>query len=163
MTRRFPDLPTKQLVKDAKIATKLIRAWDVEKDQNKVFQIYLKEKEQLSDQRYWELMRTVWIVSGSNDNADVFRSLMSSKRKFKRWFMTPEESAFLSVLSMPLTVYRAHNDGERFTGLSWTLSIEYARQYQRMYGKSEITQRNVNSDHIFAYTNRNNEQEIIII
>ena len=61
MTRRYPNLPNKVLKRDSGIARKIITAWDLEKDAEKVLSIYLKECKNLSDERYWELSRTVWL------------------------------------------------------------------------------------------------------
>ena len=36
MTRRYPDLRKKVLERDAKVANKLIVAWDIERDSDKV-------------------------------------------------------------------------------------------------------------------------------
>ena len=55
MTRRYPKLRKKVLLRDSKIVMKLTRAWDLENDKEKVLAIYLKEKDNLSHERYWEI------------------------------------------------------------------------------------------------------------
>lgn len=162
MTRRYPKLVQKVLLRDAKIVAKIIRAWDIEHNSDKVFEIFLKEKNNLSDERYWELLRTVWILCGKIGNIDLFRELMQSTRKERYYFSTPEESKKLKDLPAAFDVYRAtnnNNDG----GLSWTLSKKYAKQYYEMFNKCMIITKTVTKEKVFAYIERNNESEIIIL
>lgn len=162
MTRRYPALSSKVLKRDAEIAKRIISAWDIDKNGDKVLEIFLKEKGNLSDERYWELMRTVWIIAGSVLNAQIFRSLMLSKRKEKYYFSTPEEAAKLRGFTEPFNVYRATND-ENDGGISWTTSIEYAERYKMLYNKKTIISKTVNKSEVFAFIERNNESEMIIL
>lgn len=162
MTRRYPNLPEKVLKRDSKICSALIKAWDENHDQYKLMDIFLREAKNLSDERYWELMRSVWILAGSIDNAPLFRELMSSKRRERYYFSTPEDAAKLRSLHDHFLVYRATNN-ELDGGLSWTLSKGYAERYADMYGKSKIIKREVDKKEVFAYIQRNNEEEIIIL
>ena len=162
MTRRHPALKKKVAERDFKIAKKLIKAWDQEKDSEKVLNIYLKEKNLLSHYRYWELMRTVWIICGSVENSMLFRTLMQSTRPQRHYFSTPEEAETLRNMSSPITAYRA-TDTLKIDGLSWTLSREYAELYQQQFGKEMVIQKQVKKDDIFAYINRNKEEELIIL
>lgn len=178
MTRRYPDLPKKVLIRDSKIVERLVHAYDVEKDLDKTLALYLKECKNLSDERYWELMRTVWVICGNSDNADVFRGLMKSKRKQRYYFSTPEEAKFLRELPEMFTVYRATNmfksyegyeksflvvPDESDKGISWTLDTKYAEKFKQMYNKQYIIHRQVNRADVFAYIERNLESEIIIL
>lgn len=162
MTRRFPQLPKKVLMRDSKIVAKLVLAWDLEQDSEKVLDIYLKEQNNLSDERYWELMRTVWILCGSVENADTFRKLMQSKRKQKHYFSTPEEAKKLREMSDSFEAYRATND-PKDGGLSWTISKEYALYYKETFDKSILLSGEFYKKDVFAYIERNNEYEIIIL
>lgn len=162
MTRRYPDLPRKVLKRDSNISQKIIQAWDLEKDADKILQIYLKEHRNLSDERYWELLRTVWIFCGTVENADLFRRLMLSTRKERYYFSTPEEARFLRELPAQFEVFRATNDVND-NGLSWTLKKEYAEWYKEAFGKSEIISKTVSKNQVFAYIERNNESEILIL
>ena len=165
MTRRIPtNLKKKQLAMDSKVATKLIRAWDIEHDADKVLRIFLKYEWNLSNQRYWELMRTVWIVCGSVEQSTLFRGLMESGRPFRHWFSTPEERTYLENLPNQFLIYRAIDvtkPDDR--GLSWTLSYKYVMQYAEDFNKEHIKQKWISKSDVFAYINRNNEQEIIIL
>ena len=146
------------MARDAKIAVRIIHAWDTNKDEDEVLNIFLKEKDNLSDERYWELLRTVWVICGSVGRSDLFRSLMLSKRKQRFYFSTPEEHEKLRSLPDKFEVYRACNTSNA-TGMSWTLSREYVELYKQNYGKDTILTRVVDRSEVFAYINRNNEEE----
>lgn len=162
MTRRYPNLPIKVLRRDSDVALRLIQAWDNEKDGDKVLAIYLKEHRNLSDERYWETMRIVWVICGSVNNADTFRKLMRSPRKNRYYFSTPEDAQKLRELPETFEVYRATND-ENDGGLSWTVSKVYAEWYRDAYAKEKIITRTVSRKDVFAFVGRNNEYEAIIL
>lgn len=162
MTRRYPNLMQKVLKRDSNIVKRIMDAWDNEHDSEKVLSIYLKERNNLSDERYWEILRTVWILSGKVDNQEVFRTLMQSTRKEKYYFSTPEESQKLRSMPEEFEVFRATND-ENDRGLSWTVSYQYALHYQRVFKKAMIITKVVKRNEVFAFVERNNEDEIIIL
>lgn len=162
MTRRYPKLKQKVLIRDSKISEKIIHAWDIEHDSVKVLKIFLKEKNNLSDERYWEILRSVWIMCGTTENSNMFRELIKSNRKERYYFSTPEEQKKLRELPESFEVYRATNS-KYDNGLSWTLSKEYVKRYSDMFAKNFIINKIINKNEIFAYIERNNESEIIII
>jgi hypothetical protein len=162
MTRRYPKLKQKVLIKDSKISKKLIHAWDVNHSQTEVLEIFVKNKKNLSDERYWELLRTAWVLCGSIEYNDLFRLLMKSNRKEQYYFSTPEEHNKIRELPENLIVYRATNS-EKDNGLSYTLSKSYAEWYKASYSKDVVISKQVKKDQVFAYINRNNEEEIIIL
>ena len=184
-TRRIPSLPEKQLARDSKIAMQLVRAQ--EQGAEAIIDLFVRKARLLSNPRYWELMRTVWVAAGSTETAPLFRRLMKSPRPCKSWFMTPEDVAALDAMQFPLTVYRAYDisyariDPTTWTewmqnthpgdivdvedadpGISWTIDhdwcLAYARQKDRV-----IKQRQVMREDIFAYITRRGESEIIIL
>lgn len=162
MTRRYPKLRKKVLLRDSKIVLKIARAWDIDCDQDKVLSIYLKEKDNLSHERYWELMRTVWIICGGLKNIETFKCLMKSLRPQKYYFSTHEEAQKLRNMKDEFAIYRATdkvNDG----GLSWTTSLKYAEEYKKMFNKNEVIYTVVKKYDVFAYVERNKETEIIIL
>ncbi len=160
-TRRMPNLKEKQKIRDSKIAKRLVAAWDDRQDKDEVFNIWLKEHNQLSDPRYWEMLKTVWILCGSVILAPIFRNFMKSPRGYKSYFMTPEEKAYFDSLPDELTLYRAHNHADN--GIAYTLSLSYAVTYQKMYNKALMETRQVKKSECFAYINRNAESEIIVL
>lgn len=62
-TRRIPTgLSPKKMARDAKIAMQIARAWEDGRPDD-VLSIFYHKARLLSDPRYWELMRTVWIAA----------------------------------------------------------------------------------------------------
>lgn len=106
-TRRIPSLPEKQLARDSKIAMQLVRAQ--EQGAEAIIDLFIRKARLLSNPRYWELMRTVWVAAGSTETAPLFRRLMKSPRPCRSWFMTPEDAAALDAMQFPLTVWRAYD------------------------------------------------------
>lgn len=161
MTIREVNLPRKVLLRDHKIVQQIVKAWDQEENSEKVFELFTKNCHLLSDQRYWEILRTVWIISGSIQRLPLFRPLFQSNRKHRYFFSTPEESKILRAMNEEFYVYRATNEGEE--GISWTISREYAEWYQQNFGKDIILTKWIKKLDIFAYINRNLEHEILIL
>lgn len=161
MTRRYPRLPNKILRRDSDVAKRIITAWDKEKNSEKVLDIFLKEKKNLSDERYWELLRTVWIVSGGVDNLETFRYLMQSTRRERYYFSTPEEAKKLREMPEQLEVFRAGYDSDN--GISWTLDKDYAEYYAATFNKPKVFTKIINKKEVFAYIERNMEFEIILL
>lgn len=164
-TRRIPALPPKQLARDAKIAAQIIRAYEAG-NADRVIEIFCGKAHLLSNPRYWELMRTVWVAVGSTDLADLFRTLMKSSRPCKSWFMTPEDAATLDAMQFPLTVWRAYDANPIYAdddpGISWTINEQWCRGYAEVKGRI-VKSRQVERKDIFAYISRRGEEEIIIL
>ena len=163
-TRRIPSLPEKQLARDSRIAAQIIRAAGGGTEGNaeeKVLDVFLRKAKLLSNPRYWELMRTVWIVSGKTENAQMFRCMMKSTRPCKSWFMTPEDSQTLDAMQFPLNVWRAY-EKDPDPGISWTTDREWCEGYAESKGRM-IKERQVMREEIFAYISRRGESEIIIL
>lgn len=164
MTRRFPPLRLKNKKRDAKIANKIIYAWDTEHNENKVWDIFLQENHLLSNYRYWELLRSIWIICGNNDRLDQFRKYFNSNRKQKHYFSTSEEFKRLRELPGGVWVHRACNlTGRDMEGFSYTLSMEYAQQYMVQFEKSHVISKYIDKSEIYALIERNQEDEILIL
>lgn len=159
-TRRIPALPEKQLARDAKIVSQIIRAYEAGRGQE-VLDIFRRKARLLSNPRYWEVMRTVWVAVGSTETAPLFRTLMQSSRPCRSWFMTPEDAAALEAMAFPLTVWRAY-DAEPDPGISWTLDEQWCRGYARAKGR-RVKQMQVSREQVFAYVSRRGEEEVIVL
>ena len=97
-TRRIPTgLSDTQLDRDRKIAIQLVKAFETN-DDARVINLFRNKAHLLSNPRYWELMRTVWIGCGSTETSEIFRRLMKSERPCKSWFMTPEDAKALDAM-----------------------------------------------------------------
>ena len=158
-TRRIPTgLSDKQMARDSKIIMQLLRTEDNPKQ---MLETFVHKARLLSNPRYWEVMRTVWVYAGSTETAPMFRSMMKSSRPCKGWFMTPEDAESLDKMSFPLTVYRAY-DGEPDQGISWTLDEEWCRGYAAAKGR-QVKSRKIERNEVFAYISRRGEEEIILL
>ena len=162
MTRRYPNLRSKQTRRDSKILAKIVHAWDEEKNARKVLDIFVANHKKLSDQRYWETLRSVWIISGIN-TVDEFLPFFKSNRKHRHYFSSPEEHKLLADLPNAFTVYRATNFVRHDKGISWSLSKEYVLAFQKEVDAKFIKEREVKKSDVFAIINRNQEDEIIIL
>lgn len=162
MTRRYPDLPRMQLERDCKIAMKIIRAHDVDHDLEVVLDLWRKYHNLLSNPRYWELLKSVWVAVGSTALSGEFRRYMQSSRPYRNYFMTPEEHEALRGMSFPMKIYRGCN-GKNDDGISWTTNIEVAVDFATRGKKEKILCREVERKDVFAYINRRGEDEIIIL
>lgn len=160
-TRRIPALPRKQLMRDSSIIERIVKAYDEEENLVKTKEIFFKNAKLLSNPRYWEVMRTVWIAAGSTENAPEFIPYMKSDRPSKGWFMTPEDAKALNAMQFPITVYRAY-DSDDDTGISWSTDREFVEEYAHKKGR-RIKTMQVERERIFAYITRRFESEIIIL
>ena len=159
-TRRIPALPEKQLARDAKIVGQIIRAYE-QGDKQAALDIFCRKARLLSNPRYWEVMRTVWVAVGSTETAPLFRTLMLSSRPFRSWFMTPEDAAALEAMPFPLTVWRAY-DADPDPGISWTLDEQWCEGYAKAKGR-RVKQMQVSREQVFAYVSRRGEEEVIVL
>ena len=170
-TRRIPTgLSDKQMARDSKIAMQLVRIQQEGGDRaaEKMLDLFFRKAKLLSNPRYWELMRTVWVAAGSTETAPLFRMMMKSHRPCCRlWFMTPEDAKALDTMQFPVTVWRAYDpkyDGADVgdPGISWTLDYNWCLDYAEKRGLI-IKKRQVYRSDIFAYITRRGEEEIIIL
>ena len=171
MTRRIPALPRKNLERDSKIISQLIRAYDVENDIQKVKDIFFRKCRLLSNPRYWEVLRTVWVIAGSTETSDEFRPYLKALRPCKGWFMTVEDSEALEKMEFPLTDYRAYDpyydtpkglEAGGDPGISWTTDKEWCEEYAKGRGRI-VKSRTVERKDVFAYISRRGEEEIMIL
>ena len=158
-TRRIPSLPRKNLERDAKIARQLCNAQ--QKSNEALIATFVKTCRLLSNPRYWETLRSVWVAAGSTETAPLFRRLMKSIRPCRGWFMTVEDANALDAMQFPLTVWRAY-DAEPDPGISWTIDREWCEGYARSKGR-QVKERQVMREEIFAYVTRRGESEIILL
>ena len=168
-TRRIPTgLSDKQMARAEKLCKQLV---NIENDgkgakAQRIIIMFYNHARLLSNPHYWEIMRTVWVATGSTETSNMFRKMMKSSRPCKSWFMTPEDAMALESMQFPLTVYRAY-DAERYPddtdpGISWTLDREWCECYAKAKGRV-VKQMQVSRDQVFAYISRRGEEEIIIL
>lgn len=173
-TRRIPSFLTeKQKQRDAKIVKKIIVAFDMEGDKEKVRDIFFSKCTLLSDPVYWEVLRSVWVVSGTTENAPSFIPYFKSNRRARSYFMTPEDAEYLESLTFPITLWRAYkdenkdedeneNNKEEDTGISWTNDYEWCKTYAKDRQR-KIKEAQFSREQIFAYISRRGESEFIVL
>lgn len=161
MTRRIPRLKPKQAQRDAEVMKALIYAFDVLRQPVLGLKIFLDSRKRLSDERYWEFLRTVWVLAGKREWYTLFRELFASKRPRRDWFMTIEDARVLDSMPEEFEVYRAAYP-EEDDGLSWSLDKGFVVDYAAENGRV-ILERWVNKRDVFAYISRRGEEEILIL
>lgn len=154
-------LSRKQLVKDSEILSDIAYLYDHEHNPLAMIGAFVQHRHRLSDQRYWEALKIVWIAGGSRRHYQMFRQFFSSKRPFRQYLMSFEEEAALKAMPDPLTVYRAAYD-EKDDGFSWTVNRSWLEDYAEKNNR-KIIERKVNKSEVLAFFNRRAEDEIIIL
>ena len=165
-SRRIPTgFTQKQLDRDARIIRQIVCAYDEggPRAAERVLDIFWRKAKLLTNPRYWEVMRTVWVAAGSTETAHIFRTMMKSTRPCRSWFMTPEDAQALDAMQFPLTVWRAYDIGylriapERMSqtiqslhpgditnlenvdpGISWTIDKEWCIGYAKSKGRVRL-------------------------
>lgn len=161
-TRKIPSyLSKKQMERDAKIAKQIVMAHDVEHNKEKMLGIFFAKHRLLSNPRYWEILRTVWVAAGDASNVGKFRELMKSARPARSWFMTPEDKESFDSFAYPITLWRAYTDDDDH-GISWSSSKEWVEIYAAIGGR-KIKSKEFRKEDIFAYISRRGEDEFIIL
>lgn len=123
---------------------------------NMAFRYFCENKEKLSDEYYWTILRALWIQDGTCN--ELWKSLFFCKRKREHKVMKSSDRQFLRKLPKKITVYRACNSKEEEDNFNWTLSKDFAVRLHKNY----IAEKTINKKQIFAYFNSRKEDEIII-
>ena len=98
-----------------------------------------------------------------NAVADINRPGDFSRRA-RDYFMSKEDRKYFDSLPEQVVVYRGYLQGKNKTGFSYTLNKERAEWFaNRFSGDGKVYERTVRKDKIVAYTNRRDEQEVIIL
>lgn len=162
-THRNPSyLSKKQLERDSKIVKQIVAAADVDGDPKKVVDIFFRKCHLLSNPRYWEVMRTAWVIGGNHTNVEKFKQLVMSDRPAKSWFMTKEDAEALEKLNYHILLYRAYDARYKDKGISWTSNFDWVMDYAVAH-KLTIKKRLFDRNDIFAYISRRGEDEFIIL
>ncbi|MBS7836460.1 hypothetical protein [Wohlfahrtiimonas chitiniclastica] len=161
MDRRYPPKRTrKQSKRDSKIAERVIYLTDVLGDEEQALSFFMENQWRLSDSCYWQILRSLWIACGSQENIKDFKVLFNRKRSFQFHFMTPSDEATLKKLPAEIELYRAIT-GDDDCGISWTSSLEVAERFAEAQCR-QIIKKVFKKKDIFAFLNSRNEHEFII-
>ncbi|MCG6387568.1 hypothetical protein [Vibrio fluvialis] len=116
------------------------------------------------DSTYWSVLGSLWKLCGSVKQQELWVPYFLSERRNRQKVMTSAERKALSRLPSIVTAYRAVNDdSEAEQAISWTLSEAVAVHTFSQNGKRKVTKRQFEKGRIFAYFNRRQEQEIIVL
>ena len=135
------------------------------------FRIFSTVHQKLNNEDYWGVLFQLWIDSENIwQELDLWIELLKSDRAGKKkYFMDEDDKEKYKALPKKLTVYRGHRKHNK-DGLSWTLSKEKARWFADKRGQTKdeetngrVSQKIINKSEIFAYTDRREEKEIILL
>lgn len=162
MDRRYPSKRTKkQLKRDSEIAKQIIYLTDELGDEKQAFHFFIENQWKLSDSCYWQLLRSLWIVCGSQENIQDFKVLFNRKRPFQFHFMRPSDEEALKQLPAEIELYRAIT-GDDDCGVSWTSILEVAERFAEAQSR-KIIKKVFKKKDIFAFLNSRSEHEFIIL
>lgn len=119
----------------------------------------------VDDKNYWELLHDIWIDSENIwQYLDAWKMLLKSERSGKGHFMDEDEKNKFESIPETVTVYRGHQKHNK-DGLSYTLSKSKAEWFAGRFRKNEaqVKQITVQKSQIFAYVERGDEQEVIVL
>lgn len=122
----------------------------------------------LSEKDLAELFADAW-VSTENPNQDVNCPLSYLIKMFKRcdkqYLMQEKDYKVYQSLPETLTIYRGVAVGRNPKGLSWTQNLEKAKWFAHRFDNDEkqgyIQVATAKKEHVLAYFNTRNEDEIV--
>ena len=126
---------------------------------------FLNIADKLKGKQYWEILADIWTDSENIwQNKKTYKMLFGENLESKKYFMSKEDRKYFDSLPEQVVVYRGYLQGKNKTGFSYTLNKERAEWFaNRFSGDGKVYERTVRKDKIVAYTNRRDEQEVIIL
>lgn len=117
---------------------------------------------------YWSILSNVWYDSENIwQNKKVWKSLFLNEKRYKKFFMTEREQRFFDKLPTHFKVYRGCHEGKNEHGFSYSLDKEqaiwFSKRFLQGHENPKLIERFIDKKDVFAYIDRRNEQEIIII
>lgn len=135
-TFRQPErLTWKKRAIDTHVGMMIAQVWDNENEPDKVLAIFLWWRSRLSDERYWEFLKLVWVAAGRKEYLASFAVLFQAQRPCRHFLMSLEEEEEFQALPDQFELYRVGDE----MGLSWTLDHEYAERLAAEKGGKVIS------------------------
>lgn len=131
--------------------------------------LFFTDNYKVTDKDYWELLRDVWVDSENIwQNKDLFKKLLTSKRKGSEYFMNASENRFFDKLPEEFTIYRGYHENRNKNGFSYTLDKKIADWFSVRFTDASLYVPNVKEivvkkKDVFAYINSRDEKEIIYL
>lgn len=127
-------------------------------------------KHNLSDEEYWEVLSEIWTDSENIwQNDTEWRNCLESEREGRsKYFMDEDEQKVFKALPAEVEVYRGYAHDGASEGLSWSLNKERAewfakRLVHRPEEKPRLVSGKVKKQHVLAYLNGRQEEEIVVM
>lgn len=126
---------------------------------------FMQNMPSMSDADYWEQLGDVWTDSENIwQDYSLWHRLLESKKPHRECFMCKDERTAFAKLPDVLTVYRGYVPRKNRRGMSYTLNPEKAHWFANRYGPNgQVVTLTVPKGEVFAYINRRQEEEIIIV
>lgn len=125
----------------------------------------LRIQDQLTDDRFWSILRWVWIRhGGSVARLNAQHTLLMADRSSKSFLMTFNEQVALGALADELVVYHGTSTQSDQFGWSWSLDLEISRGFARSRfsdGPRVIVGR-CRKQNVIAYFPGYDEDEVVI-
>lgn len=101
-------------------------------DSDKGAEELLRIQNQLTHERYWSILRWMWIRhGGSVARLRVQHTLLMADRPCKNFLMTKQEHTALAELAEELDIYQGTLVGAEHFRWSWSLVAEISREFAR--------------------------------
>ncbi len=141
---------------------------------DRVAALYGIEK-RMTDEEYWGNLRLVYESTNNLWQVrEMLGALLLSDRPGRDSMMDPEELAVYHSLSSPVRMYRGYQPRRNLRGWSWTLNPKTAKWFATVRllpiggsaaeftGYGRVAEGLVHSQHILAYLNGRDEQEVVV-
>jgi hypothetical protein len=131
--------------------------------------VFFTDTYKVRDKDYWEMLRDIWVDSENIwQNKNLFKKLLSSKRKSSEYFMNASENIFFDKLPEEFTIYRGYHENKNKNGFSYTLDKDKAEWFSLRFSDANryvpnIKEIVVKKKDVFAYIDSRDEKEIIYL
>ncbi len=128
------------------------------------FNAFMVIHNEMNTKEKYKLLSEIWIDSENiHQNFKEWKSFFKNYNNLREFFMTEEELEVYNSFSHTLTVYRGC-DNQNQRGLSYTLDKQKAEWFANRFNKNgKVIEKTVFKSNIFAYLNRRDEEELIIL
>jgi hypothetical protein len=123
---------------------------------------YFKEnKEKLSDDMYWLLIRALWIQNGKCTE-EWKQLIFNSNRKRNHKIMKSADRQALNKLPKRIKIYRGCKEKSDENKFNWSTDKSFVEKYIKTMQGYYIAEKEITKKDIFAYFNSRQEAEIIL-
>ena len=136
-----------------------------ELDSDRSAEAFLSIADRLSDERYWQLLRWVWIKhGGSISRLKAQEKLLLCPRPKREFLMLPEESAAFAALADEVEAFHGTSMNAKEFGWSWALKFHssYSFASKRYADGPKVMRGLCKKQDIIAYFPSYDENEIVI-